>query len=91
MVLAIVPNPSPERDLGHTLGIHYESQVLDGSLSKEGLIFLHLQLMLMQQFKHSVHMLQMVLPRVTEDQNIIQINNDKLTQVWSEDVINECT
>jgi hypothetical protein len=34
-------------------------------------------------------MLQMLLPRVTKDQNIIQINNNKLTQVWSKDVINE--
>jgi hypothetical protein len=63
----------------HTLGIHYESQVLDEILSKEGLLYLHLQLMLAYQFNHFSHMLQMVFPRVIEDKNTIQINNNKLT------------
>ena len=45
------------------------------------------QLMLPKCFKYQVYMFNVFLPVLTENQYVVKKNHDKLTQVWSKDII----
>nr|KUM45343.1 hypothetical protein ABT39_MTgene3416 [Picea glauca] len=63
------------------------TQILNGLLSEEALLALHLQFVSASHFRHQMHMLLMLIPCLTEKKDIIQVDHNKSTQVRMENRI----
>lgn len=72
---------------GHTLGADYMSQVGNGRLRKGTLGQIDFPLVSLQQSQNSGKVLQVLLPRMTVNQNVVKENKSTFAQYWGESVI----
>jgi hypothetical protein len=62
--------------------IHNVAQVLNLLPGKTGLCFTHVKLIMLKHFQHKAHMRFMFSLSSGENQNVINVYNNKLSDIW---------